>query len=146
MENIETIEDISKETLTFLSFFDSKMIEKIPGSVIKKLCEEAAESKQDFYIDVNENFANQKISEKSKDLIALIYYDYIADEDEKKEILNQWNINEKNYREIKKIKYNYDNIFENRKKTTSVELVETKQETLLEKIKTILRKVFKFLN
>lgn len=97
MENIETIEDISKETLTFLSFFDSKMIEKIPGSVIKKLCEEAAESKQDFYIDVNENFANQKISEKSKDLIALIYYDYIADEDEKKEILNQWNINEKNY-------------------------------------------------
>ena len=146
MENIETIEDISKETHTFLCFLDSKMIEKIAVTDKKKLCEEAAESKQDFYIDVNENFANQKISEKSKDLIALIYYEYIADEDEKKELLNQWNINEKNYREIKKIKYNYDNIFENRKKTTSVELVETKQETLLEKIKTILRKVFKFLN
>ena len=144
MNDIQTIEDISKETLTFLSFFDRKMIEKIPGSVIKKLCEEAAESKQDFYIDVNENFANQKISEKSKDLIALIYYDYIADENEKKEILNQWNINEKNYQDMQKVKYNYDNIFENRKKTESVELVEVKKETLLEKFKMLLKKIFKF--
>lgn len=144
MNDIQTIEDISKETLTFLSFFDSEMIKKVPEYVIKKLCEEAAESKQDFYIDVNENFANQKISEKSKDLIALIYYDYIADENEKKEILNQWNINEKNYQDMQKVKYNYDNIFENRKKTESVELVEAKKETLLEKFKMLLKKIFKF--
>lgn len=144
MNDIQTIEDISKETLTFLSFFDSEMIKKVPEYVIKKLCEEAANSNQDFYIDINENFANQKISEKSKDLIALIYYDYIADENEKKEILNQWNINEKNYQDMQKVKYNYDNIFENRKKTESVELVEVKKETLLEKFKMLLKKIFKF--
>ena len=29
MENVQNIRDISKETLTFLAFFDHKMIEKI---------------------------------------------------------------------------------------------------------------------
>ena len=38
MENIQSISDISKETLTFLAFFDNKMIEKIPAHVISKYC------------------------------------------------------------------------------------------------------------
>ena len=111
MENVQNISDISKETLTFLAFFDNKMIENIPVHIITKLCEEAADSKLDFYIDVNKSFEEQKISEKSKDLISLIYYEYIAEEDEKKEILKQWNLNEKNYQNAQKEKYNYDNIF-----------------------------------
>ena len=59
MENVQNISDISKETLTFLAFFDNKMIEKIPAHIITKLCEEAADSKLDFYIDVNKSFEEQ---------------------------------------------------------------------------------------
>lgn len=143
METIQDISDISKETLTFLAFFDNKMIEKIPVHTIKKLCEEAADSKLDFYIDVNKSFKEQEISEKSKDLLSLIYYDYIAEEDEKKEILKQWNLNETNYQNALNEKYNYDNIFANRKNSTCVELIEVKRETIFQKIKNLLKKIIK---
>ena len=143
METVKNINDISKETLTFLAFFDDKMIKKIPAYVIARLCEEAADSKLDFYIDLNKSFEEQKISEKSKDLISLIYYDYIAEEEEKTKILNQWNLNEKNYQDIQKEKYSYNNIFENRKKTTCVELIEIKKDTIFQKIKKLLKKIIK---
>lgn len=141
MENVQNISDISKETLTFLAFFDNKMIEKIPVHVITKLCEEAADSKLDFYIDVNKSFKEQKISEKSKDLISLIYYDYIAEEDEKREILKQWNLNEKDYQNAQK---ENDNIFIKKKENpTCVELIEVKKETIFQKIKNLFKKIIK---
>lgn len=144
MENIQNISDISKETLTFLSFFDKKMIENIPTKLISKLCEEAADSNMNFYIDVNKSFEEQKISEKSKDLISLIYYDYIAEKDEKKEILKQWNLNEKNYQNAQKEKYNYDRLFTKKKQNTDcVELVEVKKDTIFQKIKNLLKKIIK---
>ena len=37
MKNPQTINDISKETLTFLAYFENEMIEKIPNKVISKL-------------------------------------------------------------------------------------------------------------
>ena len=143
MEIVQNISDVSKETLTFLAFFDNKMIEKIPAYIITKLCEEAADSKLDFYIDVNKSFEEQKISEKSKDLISLIYYDYIAEEEEKKEILQQWGVNEENYKNAQKEKYKYDNIFVNKKNSPCVELIEVKRETIFEKIKKYLKKLLK---
>lgn len=143
MENVQNVSDISKETLTFLAFFDEKMIKKIPVHTIAKLCEEAADSKLNFYIDANKSFTEQDISEESKDLISLIYYDYIAEEEEKKEILNQWNLNEKSYQNLQREKYNYDNIFQNKKSTTCVELIEVKKETIFQKIKKLLKKIIR---
>lgn len=140
MDNIQNISDISKETLTFLSFFDNEMLKKIPDYIIKELCEQAADSKLDFYVDVNKSFKEQQISEKSKDLIALIYYDYIAEEDEQKEILKQWDLNEENYQNMQKEKYNYDNFFTKKKENTDcVELIEVKKETIFQKIKKLIK-------
>lgn len=141
MENIQNICDISKETLTFLAFFDNKLIEKIPTHIISKLCEEAADSKLDFYIDTTKSFQEQNISEKSKDLISLIYYDYIAEEDEKKEILNQWNLNETNYQKLQKEKYKYDNLFSNKKNSNCVELIKVKKENIFQKIINFFKKM-----
>lgn len=143
MEKVQNISDISKETLTYLAFFDNEMIEKIPGYVISKLTKEAADSKLDFYINTNKKFEEQEISEKSKDLISLIYYEYIANEDEKKEILNKWNINEEEYQKLQKEKYNYENLFTHKEENNSVELVKIKKETLLEKIKKLFKKLIK---
>lgn len=141
MEKIQNISDISKETLAYLAFFDNDMIEKIPGYVIAKLCEEAADSKLDFYINPNKNFEEQEISEKSKDLISLIYYEYIANESEKKEILHKWNLNEKEYQNLQKEKYNYNNLFSN-ENNTCVELVKVKEKTIFQKINKIIKKIF----
>lgn len=80
---------------------------------------------------------------KSKDLISLIYYDYIAEEDEKKAILEQWKLNKKNYQNVQKEKYNYDNIFANKEHTKYVNLVEVKKETILQKIKNLLKRAIK---
>lgn len=141
MEKILNINDISKETLTFLAFFDNKMIEKIPSYIITKLCEEAADSKLDFYINPNKSFKEQEISEKSKDLISLIYYEYIAEEKEKKEILKQWDLNEEKYQQIQKEKYSYDNLFKNKETTNCVQLIEVKKDTIFQKIKKLIKKI-----
>lgn len=142
MENIQNINDISKETLTFLAFFDKEMIAKIPTYIITELCEKAADSNIEFYIDKSKSFQEQNISEKCKDLLAYIYYDYIADENEKKEILKQWNINELEYRKTQEEKYH--NIFKKKEKNIqSVELTEIKKENLLHRIKRVFEMFFK---
>ena len=147
MEKVRNISDISKETLTFLSYFDSKLIEKVPNNIIAKLCDEAADSKLNFYVNTNKSFGEQIISEKSKDLISLIYYDYIAEEEEKKEILKQWNLNEKNFQEHQREKYNIDNILKNKQRETFIEntnlLVEIKEESFIKKIVNFIKKFLK---
>ena len=147
MKNVQNISDVSKETLTFLAFFDNKMIEKIPNYVIEKLCKEAADSNLSFYIDTNKSFSEQTISEKSKDLISLIYYDYIAEEEEKKEILKQWNLNEENYQKVLSEKYNTDNIFKKQQEKIVVENtnlpIEIKDESFFKKIINFIKKFLK---
>ena len=119
MERVQSISDISKETLTFLAFFDNAMIDKIPAHIITKLCEQAADSNLDFY-------------------------DYIAEENEKEEILKQWELNEQSYQNAQKEKYSYDNLFKKPEETSScVELIETKKETIFQKIKNLLKKLIK---
>lgn len=140
MDKNQNISDISKETLTYLAFFDNEMISKIPSYVIRKLCQEAAESKLNFYINPNKKFKEQNISEKSKDLISLIYYEYIANEEEKKEILHKWNSNEDKYQNMQREKYNYNNLFKN---NVCVELVGTKKKTIFQKIKKLIKNFFK---
>ena len=135
MEKVQNISDISKETLTFLAFFESEMIEKIPGYVIAKLCEEAADSRLEFYIDKEKSFEKQEISEEAKALISHIYYDYIAEEEEKHEILKQWNINEEEYQKSQREKYRYDNLFQNETSNFCMELAVVKEETIFKKIK-----------
>lgn len=141
MENIQTINDISKETLTFLAFFDDEMIKKIPSNVIVKLCEEASDSIVDFFVDPNKNFEKQKISEKSKDLISLIYYLYIADKVEKKEIKNNWELNDENFERFQKEKYSPDNLFKNSLKTNNQYTEQCQKNSMIEYKESLFRKI-----
>jgi len=115
MKKIQEINDICKEVLTILAFFNENLIERIPAKVFKNLSKLAADSKLDFYIDKEKDLDEEDISEESKDLISLIYYDYIASEDEKNEIAKLWNQNEYKYQEYLKEIYNSDNLFKNKK-------------------------------
>lgn len=87
--------DIYKEVLIVLSHFNEELIKKIPQQVFNKLLELAADSEQNVVIDVNKGIEEQNISEESKDIISLIYYNCIADEQEKKELVNIWSDNDK---------------------------------------------------
>lgn len=136
---MQTISDISKETLTFLAFFDNEMVNKIPNKVIVKLCEEAADSMKDFFINPNKNFEDQEISEESKNFISLIYYNYIADEVEKKEIENKWKDNDKKFEANQKEIYNIDNLFKNPSTIDNQQY--TKENMMIEYKESLLKKI-----
>ena len=108
---IQENNDVYKEVFTTLSFFSDDLIDKIPSNVLKTIGNLSQNSKSSFYIDKEKSLKDQDISEDSKNLISLIYYTYIANENEKNELLKLWNENENKYQEELREKYNPDNIF-----------------------------------
>ncbi len=133
MEKIQEIHDVCKEVLTILGYFNNDIMGKIPSRILKKLSELAADSKLNCYIDKEKDLLEQNISEKSKDLIALLYYSYIANEKEKYEFSKIWNENEKEYQKALNKKYNLNNIFKNvdEQEFVNIEEVETNSNTAL---------------
>ncbi len=139
MNQIQEINDICKEVLVILAFFENDVIKKIPNKILIELNNLAAESQIECYIDQEKDLLNQNISERSKDLIALLYYSYIANESEKNKILQKWETNEiEYYKELDK-KYNSKSMFfkvtefnntnkkNDIKNNTSMELIEHKK-------------------
>lgn len=138
----QEMNDVAKETLTVLDYFDSNLIEKIPIKFLNYLNELSLGSNRDVHIDLEKKLIEQDISEESKDLIALIYYSYIADEEEKKQILKLWNENEKKYvKELEK-KYNPDNIFKDRNRNINNLPAQIRKRNLLDKIISFIRNIF----
>ncbi len=145
------INDIAKETISILEYFNPEFLDKIPKHFFKDLQELAKDSKIVVNIDKNKKLENQSISEDSKDLIGLIYYSYIASDDEKAEIERAWDENELKFQNELKKKYNVDNLFENRNKSNynfdenknNIELIEYKEnifKKLINKIKKLVNK------
>ena len=111
---MQTISDISKETLTFLAFFDNEMVNKIPNKVMVKLCEEAADSMKDFFIDPNKNFEDQEIE-------------------------NKWKDNDKKFEANQKEIYNIDNLFKNPSTIDNQQY--TKENMMIEYKESLLKKI-----
>lgn len=149
MKEIQEVNEIYKEVLTVLAYFDNDLIKKIPNNVFRKLTELAADSKVDFYIDTTKGLEEQNISEESKDLISLLYYNYVADENEKEELLKYWNENENKYQEELRGKYNSDKIFQNKTpdkgniSLSNTAMIEYKKENIFNKIKNFIKNMFK---
>lgn len=95
MEKMVDKKDLYKEVITVLSYFNKDIIKKIPTNVFSNLVEMAADSKIEVSIDVTKGLEAQDISQECKDMISLIYYNYIADNDEKKELIKIWAENDK---------------------------------------------------
>ena len=139
MEQVE-ISNAAKEALCICEYFDPKITMKISDDFLMKLKILASEANTVVKLDFDKKLSEQNISEMAKDLIALIYYSYMATEDEKLKLKETWNKNELEYREYIKEKYNPDNIF---KKTENIkhennEIVVYKKnfiERIIEKIK-----------
>ena len=51
-------------------------------------------------IDKNKKLNEQNILKETKDIISILYYEYIADSEEKQEILEIWKENEKLYQKM----------------------------------------------
>lgn len=129
MTNQTEISNIAKETVYVLEYFDSEFIAKIPSDFVNNLKKIAKESDITIKIDRNKKLKEQSLLEGTKDLIALIYYSYVATEEQKKELIKLWNENELLYQEELREKYNPNNIFQNRsvEKIENMEMIEYKR-------------------
>ena len=95
MEKMLDKKDVYKEVLIVLSNFNKEIVKKIPNSVFKKLVDLAADSTHNVNIDLNKALEEQNLFEESKEIISIIYYKYIAEDDEKKGLIKTWEINDK---------------------------------------------------
>ena len=147
MSNFITINDTCKEVYTVLSLFEDELIEKIPSNVLRKIIELAADSEKEFHLDAEKKLEEQEISDASKDLIALIYYNYLtSDENEKNELSKKWQENDNKYQIELEKKYSLDSLFKQNNETINEILpiaVEEKESffmRIINKIKKFLKK------
>lgn len=117
MEQVE-ISNAAKEVLCLCEYFDPEINMKIPENFLLKLKELASTSNIIVSIDYKKKLTEQNISETAKDILALIYYSYIAKPEEKFKIKEAWDKNDAKYRAYIKEKYDPEKIF---KKETKVE-------------------------
>ena len=148
----EKTSNICKEVLTVLSMCEEELIEKIPVEIFEKLKDSAADSNIEVFINADKELLDQNISQESKDLIALIYIQYVANEKEKVELQKILNENEKQYKENLK-QSEIANVLFNEKREESLTADETKEksnnmieeyrESFWSKIKLFISKIFK---
>ena len=107
------------ELLEVLSYMDEEYTNKIPKKLMA-LFKENALSTYEKHIDINKSLEEQNISRKTTALIAVLTVQYWCEnENQKQELLNIFNENERKYQEEIREKYNPDNIFDNSKNIDS---------------------------
>ncbi len=91
-----------------------ELVKKIPQNLIKKIGENRNSNYQ-FIYNKDEALSKQNISDKAKAILAVLFCDYIADEDERKEEIKIFNDNEKKYQQSLSEKYDVNKTFERNK-------------------------------
>ena len=122
------------EVIQILNHTEKEIIERIPEKFIKFLFDNADneyEPNIDFF---DENWENS-IDEDAKALLAIIYRDYIASDNERNELLEEERKENAKQEKKKKKKYNPDNLFKNNQETE--EQKDFVSNTQLEEIKEI---------
>lgn len=122
---------------------------KIPLK-FRKFLKEIEDQEYDFQIDINKDISEQNLSEKAKDIIAVIYRNYWCSEEERIEFDKTLTDNEILYQEEIRRKYNPDNLFKNNsnfetqnEKTKIIAMAEYKEQNFIQKILDKIRNLFK---
>ena len=137
-----------KQVIEILKYAPQEIVDKIPQKMIKTF-KTNMDDKYDFKIDISKSFEEQDVLEETKAILANIFRDYWATPEQKERILEK----EKNDREIeeniKREKYNPDNLFKKKQKVIqqNEEIqnnlpVEIKKEKFYKKIINFMKKIF----
>ena len=137
------------EVYTILNQLDENDLNKIPDDILFFIKANASEDID--YIDENKSLDEIKISKEAEDMLALLTYYYLCDNNERVEINRVMDKNEKKYQEELRQKYNPDNIFSNeqsfyedKNNTSNIEISEVviKKESFINKIINKLKEIF----
>lgn len=138
------------EVLDILEHTKKEDVNKIP----KKFIEFLENNKSKTYIsnlDHTKTIKEMNLKPKTQALLGLIYLKYWANEEEKIEFRKKAQVNEFNYQKELNEKYNPDNLFKNKnavniEKNETIQqtsLVEIKKETIMQKIISKIKEMFK---
>ena len=146
MTNQKEINDIAKEVVEVLEYFDEDFLSKIPEEVRKSFQKLSENSTINIEIDKNKSLSEQNISKETKDFIAILYYEYVADEDEKKEMVKVWNENEELYQESLNQNIVVNSIFHDDLSDTQKDILqEEKKEMVVYQTQNVFQKIVSFL-
>ena len=142
------------EVNCLLDYLPQSYIDKLPKKLIKLIQNQSSE-KYNIDIDTNKSLLDQNFSKKTKDLIAVIKYNYWSTDEERKRLKEIFYDNENKYQKELREKYNPDNIFKNKQEQIEVENIEKhsenlpaeiKKETFFEKLINYIKGLFKKTN
>jgi len=120
---------------------------KIPEK-FRNFLKEIEDKEYIFNIDLEKSIDEQDITEKTKDLITVIYRNYWCNQEERENLDKILTQNEIEYQEELRKKYNPDDLFKKQKEVDSVSsenlsLIEYKHNTIFDKIKEFIKNIFK---
>ena len=104
-----------KEVMEILKYISKEEYKKIPNNMIE-LFETQANQEYDFKFNINKKIDEQEISDLAKTILAILYRDYWATEEERNIILEKEKMDRKQSEIQKRRNYNPDDIFNKNKK------------------------------
>ena len=131
------------EILEIIKYMEPECVKKIPKGLIE-FFERQKDKNYEYHFDEEKDFSEQKISEETGGLLAMLALNYIANEENKEKIKEILIKNEEEYQKELREKYNPDNLFKDKQ---NIEENEPKQLTIVEKepwYKKILNKIKRF--
>lgn len=129
---------------SFIELLPKVEKEKIPAK-LKQYFKEEKDKETIKKLAVDIPLEEQNLQEETWNLIAMIYLKYLCeDEEEKKELEQIYDENEKKYREEMKEKYNPEKIFKEREKQQVIQNlpIKVQKESIIQKIIKFINKLF----
>lgn len=129
-----------KEINEIIKTFPRSEYRKISKSFIKFI-EENMDNNYEYTVEHIDDFQNQEMLEETKIILAIMYRDYIASDEERKQIYEREKLEVLQEEKRIKEKYNTDNLFKEKNEkeekdeiSKNVQIIEYKQQNLLHKI------------
>lgn len=124
-----------------LKYVEEDLKEKIPEEFINYV--ELNKAKEyNWKIDTTKPLEEQDLLQPTKEILTVIYRNYMCDDEQRKELDKILNENEIKYQKEIREKYNPDDIFKNRKKKVKTENVKNETTTAIVEYKeSLFRKI-----
>lgn len=138
--------EATTEINKILSYLPTEYVEKIPNKLRTFFLN--VESKEyEPNIDPYKKLDEQDLKPKTKTLLTIIYRNYWGNEQEKAELDKILIENDKKYEDELRKKYNLDDIFKNKQKTSTIVKdtnlpIEIKKESIIRKLLEYIKKLF----
>lgn len=123
-----------------LKYVDDDIKNKIPEKLINFI---DANKSEDYKWEINLTLPleNQELLQTTKEILTIIYREYICSETEREELDKILNENEIKYQKELREKYNPDNIFKNNEKTIENESVLNENKSMVEYKESLFKKI-----